>query len=134
MSLASYLCSIPQCGGRCRIRTYGCFHINSFQDCRNRPLCQSSKVVVVSGTTTKTLRKSLSRIDISQKTYPKRPVLMGRGISTLSLLEESNPVILSTNQAHHLLCLGGNLREVSGLSGFLVCAFTINPFFNTSGD
>ena len=28
--------------GRCRIRTYGTLRYNSFQDCRIRPLCQSS--------------------------------------------------------------------------------------------
>ena len=28
--------------GRCRIRTYGTSRFNSFQDCSDRPLCQSS--------------------------------------------------------------------------------------------
>ena len=29
-------------GGELGIRTPGGFHLNSFQDCRNRPLCQLS--------------------------------------------------------------------------------------------
>ena len=58
LELRPFLC------GECRIRTYGTSRYNSFQDCRNRPLCQFSggKISNTLNTDKHKIKKRLKKI------------------------------------------------------------------------